>query len=128
MELAIKVENGKKNEEAGSFYEWNANSDDKIKNERDEDDGDNDNDAKRKSLRISREFKETLKDKIRRCRNYQRCISVRVIFMAAIFCHSYHMYCIHDNRLFFLLCCSFLVIIIDGAYVFYKRKGRDHYW
>jgi hypothetical protein len=123
MELSAKVDNYEKKEDTSSFYEWNSNYDDVVR-----DDLDDDKRKNKSSRNNSKELKESLTDKIRQCRSYQRCVSIRAVFMVVIFTHAYHMYCIHDNKLFFLLCGSFLVIVVDGVYVFCKRKGRDYYW
>lgn len=61
-------------------------------------------------------------------RRYVDAILVRLIFMAIPSYYIYILYCIYNSPLYFMMFSYYIVIILDGAYVLWKRAGRDYYW
>lgn len=61
-------------------------------------------------------------------RRYFDAILVRLIFLAIPSYHIYLLYCLYNAPLYFLLYSYYIIIILDGTYVVWKRGGRDYYW
>lgn len=62
---------------------------------------------------------------IRRC---AKAIEIRVLFMMLAGFHIYFVACIYSQKFYYLLFAFYSILILDAAWVVFKRDGYDFYW
>lgn len=61
-------------------------------------------------------------------RRYIDSVVVRLMFIGLPAYQIFFVSCIYNQPFFYFLYASYIIIILDGAWVFWRRQGRDYYW
>lgn len=76
-----------------------------------------------KKLKFTRGLRKVFK-----VRRYIDSVFVRLLFIGLPAYQIFFISCIYNQPFYYFLYASYIIIILDGVWVFWKRQGRDYYW
>lgn len=76
-----------------------------------------------KKLKFLRGLKKVFK-----VRRYLDSVFIRLMFLALPSYQIFFISCIYNQPFYYFLYASYIIIILDGVWVFWRRQGRDYYW